>query len=139
MRCSASEEVLDYTRDDFADAAPYDVILDVAGNATLRKLRHATTPKGRIVIVGGETDGRWLGGTDRQLRAMLLAPFIGQSLKVYINSEKHEDLSALADLAAAGKFTPPVDRVFPLDQTAAAVRYLKDCLVRGKTVVSITG
>ena len=32
------------------------------------------------MIVGGETDGRWLGGSDRQLRAHLLSPLVRQKL-----------------------------------------------------------
>src|SRR5205807_10185188 len=52
----------------------YDAILDIGGNCRLSHLRRALTPRGRLVIVGGETDGRWLGGFDRQIRALLLSP-----------------------------------------------------------------
>jgi hypothetical protein len=31
-------------------------------------------------MIGGETGGRWLGGNDRQIRALLLSPFVGQKL-----------------------------------------------------------
>jgi NADPH:quinone reductase-like Zn-dependent oxidoreductase len=68
--------VIDYTRGDIADSGHrYDVILDTGGNRPLRQLRHALTPRGTLVIVGGETDRRWLGGIDRQLRAVMLSPF----------------------------------------------------------------
>jgi hypothetical protein len=34
------------------------VILDIGGNSSLSRLWHALNPKGTLVIVGGETDGR---------------------------------------------------------------------------------
>ena len=57
-----ADHVLDYSRDDFA-AGPqrYDLILDIGGNAALARLRHALTPAGTLVIVGGEDGGRWTG------------------------------------------------------------------------------
>jgi NADPH:quinone reductase-like Zn-dependent oxidoreductase len=61
--------VIDYTRADFADGTQhYDVILDIGGNASLSRLRRALTHHGALVIAGGEKDGRWLGGSDRQMR-----------------------------------------------------------------------
>lgn len=52
-------------------------MLDIGGNDRLSYLRRALTSRGRFVIVGGETDGRWLGGVDGQLRAHLLSLFVG--------------------------------------------------------------
>lgn len=58
-----ADHVIDYTRDNFARGEQrYDAILDIRGNCRLSHLRRALTPGGRLVIVGGETDGRWLGG-----------------------------------------------------------------------------
>src|SRR5215212_10839624 len=69
VRSLGADHVIDYTQTDFADARRrYDVVLDTGGNARLARLRRVLTPRGRLVIVGGETDGRWLGGLDRQLR-----------------------------------------------------------------------
>ncbi len=73
-----ADHVIDYTRADIADGAHrYDVILDAGGNRPLRQLRGALTPRGSLVIVGGETGGRWLGGFDRSLRAPVLSRFVG--------------------------------------------------------------
>ena len=87
--------------------------------------------------MGGETDGRWLGGTDRQIRAQLLSPFVGQQLGTFIASENASDLLALRDLVEAGKVHPAVDRTYPLDDVAAAVRRLLDGQACGKLVVSV--
>ena len=61
---------------------------------------------GRLVIVGGETDGRWLGGSDRQLRAKVLSPFVSQQLGTFISSENAGDLLALKGLIEAGQVAP---------------------------------
>ncbi len=145
--CSASKadlvgelgahQVLDYRTDDFAQHGPFDVIIDINGNASLKRLRKAMTPKGTLVIVGGETGGRWLGGTDRQLRAMALSPFIGQRLRVFINSENHVDLLAMTELIETGQVAPALERVFPLAEAAAAIEYLLDGHVRGKVAITV--
>ena len=107
VRALGADHVIDYSREDFADGQHrYDVILDIGGNRRLSHLRRALTPKGRLVIVGGETDGRWLGGTDRQVRAQLLSLFVSQKLGTFIASENAADLIALRDLIEAGKMMP---------------------------------
>ncbi|HEY5988575.1 MAG TPA: NAD(P)-dependent alcohol dehydrogenase [Streptosporangiaceae bacterium] len=133
-----ADHVVDYTTDDIADGGHrYDVILDIGGNRPLSHLRRALTPRGRLVIVGGETEGRWLGGTDRQLRAQLLSPFVSQKLGTFISSENAEDLLTLRELIESGKIAPAIDRTYPLAEVAAAVRYLLDGHARGKIVISI--
>src|SRR5215204_5099993 len=98
VRALGADSVIDYTREDFADGGPrYEVILDIGGNARLTRLRRALTPRGRLVIVGGETDGRLLGGSSRQVRAQLLSPFVSQKLGTFVASENAVDLIALRD------------------------------------------
>jgi NADPH:quinone reductase-like Zn-dependent oxidoreductase len=133
-----ADHVLDYTREDVADGRyRYDVILDIGGNRRLSRLRRALTSRGRLVIVGGETGGRWLDGLDRQFRAVLLSPFISQQLGFFLTSENAGDLVTLRELIESGQVTPMVDRTYPLSRTPAAVRYLQDGRARGKVVIEI--
>jgi len=139
VRALGADSVIDYTREDFAAGGPrYDVILDIGGNARLSRLRRALTPRGRLIIVGGETDGRLLGGSSRQLRAQLLSPFIRQKLSTFVASEKAADLIALRDLIDAGKLTPAIERTYPLAEAPAAIRHLLDGRARGKLVISVS-
>jgi NADPH:quinone reductase-like Zn-dependent oxidoreductase len=103
----------------------------------LARLRRALTPRGTLVIVGGEGGGRWLGGTDRQLRALALSPFVGQKLSTFINKENHEDMLALKELIEAGKVTPVIDRTYPLAEVPEAIRYLQEGHAQGKVVISV--
>jgi NADPH:quinone reductase-like Zn-dependent oxidoreductase len=138
VRALGADHVIDYTREDFLAAArTYDVIIDIAGNRSLSDLRRALTPHGRLVITGGEKDGRWLGGNDRQLRAQVLSPFIGQHLGTFIASEHAGGLRELTTLIESGRLTPVLDRSYPLADTAAAVRYLLDARAVGKLAIAL--
>ena len=138
VRSLGADHVIDYTRDDFAQGEQrYDVILDIGGNSSLSRLRRALAPTGTLVIAGGETDGRWLGGSDRQIRALLLSPFVRQKLGTFICSENHEDLLVLKELIEAGKVTPVIDRTYPLNEAPKAMRYLADGHARGKVVITV--
>ncbi|MEV4184331.1 zinc-binding dehydrogenase [Streptosporangium canum] len=133
-----ADDVIDYTREDFADGARrYDLILDTAGRRPLSRLRRALTPRGTLVIVGGEGGGRWLQGTDRQLRALLLAPFVRQRLRVLMSAEREEDLRYCGELIEAGEVTPIVDRTYPLSEVPEAIRYLRGGHARGKVVITV--
>jgi NADPH:quinone reductase-like Zn-dependent oxidoreductase len=138
VRSLGASHVIDYTRDDFARTGQrYDLILDTGGNSPLPRLRRALAPAGTLVIVGGEGGGRWLGGTGRQLRALLLSAFTGQKLTTFITSENHQDLDLLTDLIETGQLTPVIDRTYPLNQAPAAIRYLQDGHARGKVAITI--
>jgi NADPH:quinone reductase-like Zn-dependent oxidoreductase len=138
VRSLGADHVVDYTREDFATGQRrYDVILDIGGNASLSRLRRALTPKGTLVITGGETGGRWIGGYDRPLRAVLLSRFVSQDLKAFVNNERYEDLITLTELIEAGKVTPVVERTYPLVDAPQAIRHLEQGKARGKLVITI--
>jgi NADPH:quinone reductase-like Zn-dependent oxidoreductase len=138
VRAIGADRVIDYTREDFAaDGVRYDAILDIGGNSSLARLRRALTPAGTLVIVGGETDGRWLGGVDRQLRATLLSPLVKQRLGTFIASENAADLDALRGMIESGQVAPVIERTYPLAEAVAAIRHMQDGRARGKVVVSV--
>jgi NADPH:quinone reductase-like Zn-dependent oxidoreductase len=140
VRANGADHVVDYSIDDFADGTQrWDVILDIGGNRRLSHLRRALTRRGRLVIVGGETDGRWLGGADRQIRALALSPFVRQTLGTFVASENAGDLIALRQLIEAGTMAPAIDLTYPLGEAAAAIRYMLDGHARGKIVISVSG
>ena len=133
-----ADHVVDYTREDFADGRhQYDLIIDIAGNSPLSRLRRALTPTGTAVIVGGESKGNLTGGIDRQLRALILSRFVGQRLTGLASKERASDLKVLADHLAAGTVTPSIDRAYPLDQVPAAMRHLAAGKVQGKLAITI--
>jgi NADPH:quinone reductase-like Zn-dependent oxidoreductase len=138
VRSLGADHVVDYTSQDFADGThTYDLILDIAGNSSLSRLRRALTPTGTLVIVGGEEGGKWTGGFGRSLRAPILSPFVRQRLTMLASKERASDQERLTTLIEAGKVEPSVDRTYPLDRVAEAMRHLEAGDVRGKIVITI--
>ena len=50
---------------------------------------------------------------------------------------KGEDLAALAEMIAAGKITPVIDRTYPFAEIPAALGYAARGHVRGKVVITL--
>ncbi|RMD63798.1 NAD(P)-dependent alcohol dehydrogenase [Candidatus Parcubacteria bacterium] len=139
VRSIGADHIIDYTKEDFTDGRrQYDVILDIAGNRPLSHLRRALTSEGTLVIVGGEGGGRWFGGIDRQLRALLLSPFVRQKLRSQFPKEPKDDLMLLKQLVEEGRITPVVDKIYPLNEVPQAIRYLEEGRARGKVVITIS-
>jgi NADPH:quinone reductase-like Zn-dependent oxidoreductase len=120
------------------DSRRYDVIIDIAGNTPLRRLRRALSPTGTLVIVGGEGRGPVTGGLDRQLRAVLWSPFVRQRLTMVAAKERGSDLARLTAMIDDGAITPCVDRSYPLEQAAEAMRQLAAGQVRGKVAITVS-
>ena len=131
-----AHHVIDYDRDDWADGKRcYDLILDVAGNPPVSRLRRALTPRGTAVFVGGERSGV-ITGMRRQLGGALLSPFIGQRLVLLLARERSSDYERLARLVESGQLMPALDRCYPLERIAYAVRRLEDGAIRGKVAIT---
>lgn len=138
VRSLGADHVLDYTCEDFADGRQrYDLVIDLAGNPTLSRLRRALTPTGTAVITGGEEGGSFSGGMNRQLRALALSPLLRQRLTMFIAKPRSSDLEKLTDLIDTGLLTPSLERTYPLEKTADAVRHLEAGNARGKVAISI--
>ncbi|MFI5698106.1 NAD(P)-dependent alcohol dehydrogenase [Kribbella sp. NPDC051586] len=138
VRSLGADHVIDYTSEDFAETADrFDVILDIAGNPSLSRLRRALTSTGTAVITGGE-DGRGpTGGMNRQLRGLILSVFVRQRFPFFLSSESGTDLERLTGLIEAGSVVPSLDRTYPLDETQDAMRRLASGAVRGKLAITI--
>ena len=137
VRSLGADHVIDYTKDDFADGeARYDLILDVGGDSALSRLRRALTPKGTLVIVGGEGGGNWIG-MGRQLRALALSPFVGQRLTILAPKEHYTFLECLTELIEDDRLVPAVERTYPLNEMPDAMRHLVAGRARGKLVITI--
>jgi NADPH:quinone reductase-like Zn-dependent oxidoreductase len=137
VRSLGADHVIDYSREDFADGARrYDVIIDIAGNPALSRLRRALTPTGVVALVGGEDAGK-LTGMGRQLRGAALSPFVRQRLALVSPNESAGHIERLATFIEDGAVTPSVDRTYPLERAPEAMRHLEDGKVRGKVAITI--
>ncbi|MCI4064486.1 NAD(P)-dependent alcohol dehydrogenase [Micromonospora sp. R77] len=137
VRHLGADEVVDYTRTDLPDQR-YDVVIDTGGNRSLSRLREVLTPKGTLVLVGGETgEGTWLRGFDRQLRALAVSPFVGPRLVPLVAKESTANLTTLTGHIEAGRLRPVLDRTFPLAGAADAIRHVERGHATGKVALTI--
>jgi NADPH:quinone reductase-like Zn-dependent oxidoreductase len=133
MRSLGADEVIDYRRDDFTLVRPpYDLILDLVAHRSVFAYRRALAPGGRY---------RCAGGTVRSLlRVLTIGAFAGlatrRSLGVLVVKEGPDHFEPLADLCVAGEVDVHIDRVFGLDEVAAALAHVGAGRALGKVVVT---
>ena len=138
-RSIGADHVIDYTRTEIgASGVRYDVIIDTAGGRPLPVLQRALTPRGTLVLVGGESyDRPVLTGMARQASMPLRSLFTRQRLRSFIARQKAADLRALTELAQSGTLTPVIGRTYPLARAADAIRDIAAGHASGKGVITI--
>ncbi|MFW2382187.1 MAG: NAD(P)-dependent alcohol dehydrogenase [Acidimicrobiales bacterium] len=138
VRSLGADQVFDHRTTDLADIGQrYDLVLDIGGRNPVRKLRSVLTTTGTLVIVGGEGGGRFTGGIGRQLRAVLVSPFVSQRLTMFVSTEHHAFIERLSEFLASGQVVPADERRFSLDQAPAALRLFETGEASGKSVIVI--
>ncbi|GIF22384.1 NADPH:quinone reductase-like Zn-dependent oxidoreductase [Actinoplanes tereljensis] len=127
VRSLGADRVIDYTREPVTGR--YDLVVDIAGNRSLAELRALLTPRGRLMIAGGEDGGRWFGGLERNLQLFALSPFVRQHLGAPVVLTNRPALEALTSL------TPLVSETYPLAEAPAAMARLASGRIAGKAVL----
>jgi NADPH:quinone reductase-like Zn-dependent oxidoreductase len=137
VRWLGADHVVDYTQTDFTRAEKrYDVILDSVEAQPLAAVRRALAPTGILIPNSGRGD-RWVGPLGRIIRARVLSAFTRQQLKPFTSIGKRQDLLTLAELLRTGQVWPVIDRTYPLDDAADALRYVGAGHTQGKVVITI--
>jgi NADPH:quinone reductase-like Zn-dependent oxidoreductase len=134
LRTLGADHVIDYTHEDFTRSGQrYDLILAVNGYCPLADYRRALKPQGTYVMVGGE--GRQI--FESLVKGPLVSRRGGQTVTNLAATPNADDLSFVKDLIEAGKVTPVIDRTYPLENTAEAVRYVGGSRAAGKVIIQI--
>lgn len=143
VRSLGADRVVDYTREDFTRGGRrYDVVLDLVGNRSLGEFRGLLTPTGALLLSGGGVyeGGSVVGPMGLFLKRRVMAPFSGGRRLLEIAAHQSTaNLAALRELAEAGTIAPVVERTYPLDRAAEAIRYLEQEHARAKVVVTVRG
>jgi NADPH:quinone reductase-like Zn-dependent oxidoreductase len=123
VRSLGADHVIDYATTDFTlGSERYDLILDSISNHSLADLRGVLASKGTLVLSSGN-GGRILGPMGRILGALLVSPFVSQSLVTFTGKSGTHVLDDLRALIEAGQVTPAIDRAYPLSEVPEALRY----------------
>jgi NADPH:quinone reductase-like Zn-dependent oxidoreductase len=136
VRSIGADHVVDYTREDFTrNGRHYDLIYDAVGNRSVFDYMRALSPQGKCVIAG-------FTGLPRLFEHMILGrrmskpegkQIVGQGMA----ATPKTDLLIIKELLEAGTVIPVIDKCYPLDKTAEAVRHLERGHARGKVVITM--
>jgi NADPH:quinone reductase-like Zn-dependent oxidoreductase len=136
VRSIGAEHVVDYTREDFTrNGQLYDLIYDAVGNRSVPDYQRALNPQGICVIAG-------FTGMPRLFEHMVLGPWMSKvgSKKVGMMGmakPNQKDMVVIKELLESGKVVPVIDRCYPLNEAAEAIRYLEKGHARGKVVITL--
>lgn len=140
VRSLGAERVVDYAREDFAAGERrYDVVVDLVGNRSLRALRSAVAPGGWLVLSGGGAsgDGPLVGPMALFGKAALVSRVSPAQIVMPMATPSTAALEEIARLVESGAVVPVIDKTFPLEQAADAIRYLEVEHARAKVVVTV--
>jgi len=136
VRSIGADHVIDYTTEDFTRSGrKFDLLFDAIGNRSLSDLKRVLEQNGRCVIAGFTSLGLLF-------QHMALAPMVskkkGKDIGMMPTAHAtKEDLTILRGLVESGKIRPVIDKVYPLDESAEAIRYLETGRARGKVVIRV--
>ena len=127
-RSIGANVVIDYTKEDFTkNGETWDIIVDTVGTAPFSRSEGSLKEGGRLLVV--------LGGLGDLLRAPLAAMRGSKRVIAGPVGEPPENLRLLAELAAAGEFTPVIDRRYPFAEIVDAHRHVDTGRKRGNVVI----
>jgi NADPH:quinone reductase-like Zn-dependent oxidoreductase len=135
-----ANHVVDYTTHDFTRTGHrYHLVIDLVGNRRLRDLRRVVRPDGALVLSGGGVSGqgRTIGPLGLLIRAQLHARFTKPRILTPQAEPDTSQLEHLAELVRTGQLHPVIDRRFPLDAAADAIRYMETQHTSGKMVITV--
>jgi len=140
VRSEGAETIIDYTQEDFSvpGRRPFDLILDLVGNRTLKDLRRVLRPSGTLVLSGGGVPGRGrvIGPFAMMVEAKLTARLTRLRVSTPLAKPSSSSLDELAGLWQSGAFTPVIDRTFPFHSAPEAIRYMETEHPRAKVVIT---
>ena len=125
-----ADHVVDYTREDITEnKQKYDLIFDIAAYRAISKYKRILSSGGIYVLAGGSIARIFL--------LMLMSKIGAKNMGVLLAKINQKDLLSIVELMKAGKVKSIIDKRFPLNETAEAVRYLQVGCARGKVVITV--
>ena len=130
VRSLGADEVIDYTQEDFTkNGQTYDLIFDAVGKSSFPKCQHALTRRG--IYVSTILTFQILFGM------VWTSVIVSRKAKFTIPKITIDDLDLVYDLIEAGKVKSVIDRCYPLEQIAAAHRYVETGHKKGHVVITV--
>ncbi len=133
VRSLGADHVIDYKKEDFTTSGiQYDLIIGVNGYHPLSAYKRSLASNGIFVMVGGTFP--------QIIKSTLFGPMMslgGKKIRVASAKSNAKDLAFIMNLVRDKKIKPVIDRVYPLEETGKAFRYLNEGHARGKVVITV--
>jgi NADPH:quinone reductase-like Zn-dependent oxidoreductase len=128
VKSLGADKVIDYTSDDFAQSAQtYDIIFDAVRKTSFARCKNVLKKSGVYITV------------DWPILTALWASISGSRKVVFGIANRIEDLEFIRELIEAGKLKSVIDRLYPLEQTAEAHKYVEKGHKKGNVVITMSG
>lgn len=120
-----ADKTIDYKQQDFSEMLKgYDAVFDTVGGATNAKSYQILRPRGVLVSMVEQPN--------EDLVKKFNVSYVHQSSKPTVKR-----LAKIAELVDSGVLKVKIDKIFPLDQAAEALEYLKTGHPHGKVVIRV--
>ncbi|HET6596160.1 MAG TPA: NAD(P)-dependent alcohol dehydrogenase [Anaerolineales bacterium] len=132
LRSIGADHVMDYTREDFTkNGQTYDVILDTIGKSPFSRSLRSLKEHGIYLNANpGLFGGIWMRWFSKNIGKHVITWTAGYTVK---------NLLAVKELVESGIIRPVIDRIYPLEQTAEAHRYVDSGRKKGNVVITMVG
>jgi 2-desacetyl-2-hydroxyethyl bacteriochlorophyllide A dehydrogenase len=129
VRSLGADEVIDYTREDFAgNGQIYDVIFDTKGVTSFSSCKGSLKKGGRYLKAAF--------GTGELFQMLGTGIMGGKKVICAMAPIKKEGLVDLKELIEAGKLKPTIDKCYPMEQIAEAHSYVEEGHKKGYVVIT---
>jgi NADPH:quinone reductase-like Zn-dependent oxidoreductase len=130
VRSLGADHVIDYMNEDVTkNGQSYDLIFDVAAYRSISTYKRILAPNGIYVMAGG--------APSRIFQLMFLSMTGSKNVRFIGTKVNQKDLLLIQALLEAAKVKSMIDRRYPLNEAAGALRYLEGGHVRGKVVITV--
>src|SRR5260221_7803113 len=131
MRSLGAEKIIDYTKQDFTkDDERYDMIFDAVGKTSFVKCKKLMKKNGIFGSSNGMINFLWI----------LVTPlFGGKKVVFHFSTRINEALEFIKGLIEDGKFSPVIDRKYPLEKIAEAYTYGASGQKIGNVIITMDG
>ena len=128
-----ASHVIDYALEDFTKSSErYHLIFAVNGNRSLLAYKRMLKPGGRYVMAGGA-----LSQVFRSLIFGKLLSFGTKKMLSLAAKPDQNDLKYISELAEKGFIKAVIERKYPLEKTAEAMKYLTEGHSKAKVVINV--
>jgi NADPH:quinone reductase-like Zn-dependent oxidoreductase len=130
VRSIGADHVIDYTQEDVTkNKQCYDLIFDIAAYRSISEYKRILSSSGIYVLAGGSIA--------RIFQLMFMSMTGAKNMGFMVAKISQKDLLFIVELINAGKVKSIIDKRYPLNETAEALRYLEEGHARGKVVITV--